>query len=84
MFENFTPIKDNLFVKTIQEDQKTESGLYIPGSANKSTVLCSVIAIGEKVSLVSVGDTVLVPKGYGIDLEDDYKIIKEDAVLGKI
>jgi chaperonin GroES len=91
-----TPLKDNIVVKRIEEDEKKVGSIIIPDTAKEKPMTAEVIAIGsgrvlkdgKKVPLeVKVGDKVLVGKysGSEVKLDDtDYVILREDEVLGII
>jgi chaperonin GroES len=88
------PIKDNIVVKRIEEEEKKVGSLIIPDSAKEKPLTAEVIAVGsgrtlkdgKKVALeVKVGDKVLVGKYSGSEVKVDgteYLILKEDEVLG--
>lgn len=51
------PIKNNIFAQKIKEEQKTESGIILPEKTKKAN-LYKVLAIGNNVKHIKVGDTV--------------------------
>lgn len=51
------PIQDKIFAQKIKEEQKTASGIILP-EKTKTANLYKVLAIGNKVQHVKVGDTV--------------------------
>jgi chaperonin GroES len=91
-----TPLKDNIVVKRIEEDEKKVGSIIIPDTAKEKPMTAEVIAIGSgrvlkdgnKLPLeVKVGDKVLVGKYSGSEVkldETDYVILREDEVLGII
>ena len=90
------PIKDNIVVKRMDEEEKKIGSIIIPDSAKEKPLTAEVIAVGsgrtlkdgEKVPLeVKVGDKVLVGKYSGSEVKldgDEYLILKEDEVLGVV
>ena len=91
------PIKDNIVVKRIEEnDAKKVGSIIIPDTAKEKSLTAEVIAVGsgkvlkdgKKLPLeVKVGDKVLIGKysGSEITLDDnEYLILREDDVLGII
>ena len=88
------PIKDNIVVKRLDEEEKKVGNIIIPDSAKEKPLTAEVIAVGsgrtlkdgKKVALeVKVGDKVLVGKYSGSEVKLDgseYLILKEDEVLG--
>ena len=84
---NVKPLKDRLFVKYLEEDEKTPGGLYIPDTAKEKPQRGEVQAIGSEVKDIKVGDKILFDKysGSKINIDDvEYLIIKEEDVLGII
>ncbi len=88
------PIKDNIVVKRLDEDEKKVGSIIIPDSAKEKPLTAEVVAVGsgrtlkdgKKVALeVKVGDKVLVGKYSGSEVKldgNEYLILKEDEVLG--
>lgn len=79
------PLKDRLFVKYSEEEEKTAGGLYIPDSAKEKPQRGSVEEIGSEVKDIKVNDRILFDKysGSKITIDDvEYLIIKEEDVLG--
>ena len=90
------PIKDNIVVKRMDEEEKKIGSIIIPDSAKEKPLTAEVIAVGsgrtlkdgQKVPLeVKVGDKVLIGKYSGSEVKldgDEYLILKEDEVLGVV
>ncbi len=90
------PIKDNIVVKRLDEEEKKIGSIIIPDSAKEKPLTAKVIAVGsgrtlkdgKKVPLeVKVGDKVLVGKYSGSEVKldgDELLILKEDEVLGVV
>jgi len=81
----FKPLGERLFVKFLEEMDKTAGGLFIPDSAKEKPQKGRVEAIGKDVKEVKVGDVVLFDKysGSKINMDnEDYLIVKEEDVLG--
>ena len=89
-----TPIRDNIVVRRLEEEEKKVGSIIIPDSAKEKPLTAEVIAVGSGRTLkdgnkqdleVKVGDTVLVGKYSGSEVKLDgaeYLILKEDEVLG--
>ena len=90
------PLSNRLLVEAIAEEHKTESGIVLPDTAEKTkNIRGKVVAVGPgkfndkgertPVSL-KVGDVVLFKKPWSDDdkLEDKYYLVEEDDVLGII
>lgn len=83
----FKPLGDRVFVKFLEEVERTAGGIYIPDAAKEKPQRGSVEAIGKDVKEIKVGDTVLFDKyaGSKIKMEsDEFLIVKEEDVLGII
>lgn len=91
-----TPIKDNIVIKRIEEQEEKVGSIIIPDSAKEKPMTAEVIAVGsgrvlkdgKKLPLeVKVGDKVLIGKYSGSEVnldETQYLILREDEVLGII
>ena len=90
------PIKDNIVVKRMEDEEKKVGSIIIPDSAKEKPMTAEVIAVGsgkvlkdgKKLPLeVKVGDKVLIGKYSGSEIKLDnteYLILREDEVLGII
>jgi chaperonin GroES len=83
----FKPLGDRVFIKFLEEMEKTAGGLYIPDAAKEKPQRGKVEAVGKDVEEVKVGDVVLFDKYSGSKINvdnEDYLIVKEEEVLGII
>jgi len=83
----FKPLGDRVFVKFLEEMEKTAGGIYIPDAAKEKPQKGRVEAVGKDVEEVKVGDVILFDKyaGSKINIDnEDYLIVKEDEILGII
>jgi chaperonin GroES len=83
----FKPLGDRVFIKFLEEMEKTAGGLYIPDAAKEKPQRGKVEAVGKDVEEVKVGDIVLFDKYSGSKINvdnEDYLIVKEEEVLGII
>ena len=89
------PLKDNVVVKRLEDDEEKKVGsIIIPDSAKEKPLTAKVIAVGSGKVLkdgtraaleVKVGDNVLIGKYAGSEVkvdDEEYLILKEDEVLG--
>ena len=74
-----------ILIKPIKEKEITDSGIYLGKAKNQIILRGEILKIGEKVEMVSEGDTVLYHHSLGLpyfDKEDtELKFIKEDSVM---
>ncbi len=79
------PLFDKVVIKAIETDEKTASGIVLPGAAKEKPQLARVIAVGPGGTIdgndvkmqVKVGDTVLYSKYAG----SEFKIDGEEVVI---
>ncbi|MDE6303043.1 MAG: co-chaperone GroES [Clostridia bacterium] len=79
------PLFDKVVIKAIETDEKTASGIVLPGSAKEKPQLATVLAVGpggcvdgkEIKMQVKVGDKVLYSKYAG----SEFKIDGEEVVI---
>jgi chaperonin GroES len=92
---NITPLGDKVFIKPIEEEEKTKSGFYLPESAKEKPKRAEVLAVGEGKYIdgklvplsVKVGQKILIKEWGGDEIKLDgetYKIIEEDNILAII
>jgi len=90
------PLHDRVVVQRIEEDDKTEGGLYIPDTAKEKPIQGKVIAVGEGKTLdngekrpmaVKEGDTVVFAKYAGTEVAaggEDVLVMREDDIMGVV
>ena len=79
------PLFDKVVIKAIETDEKTASGIVLPGAAKEKPQLARVLAVGPGGTFdgndvkmqVKVGDTVLYSKYAG----SEFKIDGEEVVI---
>ncbi len=79
------PLFDKVVIKAIETNEKTASGIVLPGAAKEKPQLAQVLAVGpggnidgnEVVMQVKVGDTVLYSKYAG----SEFKVDGEEVVI---
>lgn len=90
------PLADKIVIEVIEDNEKSQGGIFIPDSAKEKPQKGSVIAVGSGKTLdngqkepmeVKVGDKVLYAKYSGTDVKMDgkeYKILSVKDVLAII
>ena len=88
------PLEDRVLVKPIEQESKTESGIYLPETAKERPMKGEVVAVGPGKRLdngtiakpsVSNGDTVVFGKYAGSEIEIKgvkHLIMRETELLG--
>ena len=78
------PLADKIFVEFFREKEVTKGGIIIPDKHRERLHEGKVLAIGNKVKDVKIGDIILFDKFVGteINVEDkQYLIFKEEYIL---
>jgi chaperonin GroES len=91
---NIKPLGDKVVIKKVEVEEKTKSGIVLPGSAKEQPQIAEVVAVGagitgdeKKKDEIKAGDKVIFSKysGTEIKLEDvEYTIIKLADILAVI
>jgi len=93
MFDKFRPLNNNVWVELIEEEAKTNGGLFIPDAAKEKTQKAKVLAVGlgkvdaqgNKIPMqVQIGDVIFFGKFSGTQAGPSYMVLKEDEILGII
>ena len=82
------PLFDKVVIKAIESEEKTASGIVLPGSAQEKPQLAEAIAVGpgteDTAMVVKVGDKVVYSKYAGSEFKLDGKdvtIIRQTDIL---
>ena len=90
------PLHDRVVVKRVEEEEKTEAGLYIPDTAKEKPIQGEVTAVGDGKILdngekrpmsIKVGDRVVFAKYAGTEIDlggETVLIMREDDVMGVV
>ena len=82
---NFKPLGDRLLVERIEEVSTTASGIIIPDNAKEKPSQGKVIAVGNEVDDVNVGDVIVFGKYAGSEITiqgKEYLIMDLSDALG--
>ena len=82
---DFRPLGDRVLVKPTEADEMTETGIFLPGSAQEAPLTAVVVAVTREEDKIEPGDVVAYPRHYGtpITLEGtDYLIFDAEDLLG--
>ena len=88
----YTPAPGRLIVKSLEQSERTDSGLYLPETAKERPQLAEVVAYvpsrnengKPNEALVSVGNTIFHSKYGGTEVKidgADFLILREDDIL---
>lgn len=81
------PLFDKVVAVKDEAKQQTASGLYLPDQAKEKPVFANVVAVGPDVKHVKEGDKIVYKEYTTTDLKidnQDYLIVKEEDILGKL
>lgn len=89
---NIKPLFDKVVVESITAEEKTQSGFFLPSSAQEKPQTCKVVAVGpggiidgkEIVMQVQVGDKVLCSNYAGSNFKiggKEFTILKQSDIL---
>ena len=76
-----------IVVKLNEQEAKTESGLHIPEEARDPQQYSTVMAVPEGYDEVKVGETVLMGKFVGLEVEEEgvkYLMVQPEEILGVV
>lgn len=91
---NIKPLGDRVVIKKVEVEEKTKSGIVLPGSAKEQPQIAEVVAVGagitedeKKKNEVKVGDKVIFSKYSGTEVKMDgveYTIVKLADLLAVV
>ncbi|SHI75047.1 chaperonin GroES [Dethiosulfatibacter aminovorans DSM 17477] len=75
---NIKPLGDRVVIKMLEAEEKTQSGIVLPGTAKEKPSIAEVVAVGtgilndeEKKEEIKVGDKVIIAKYVGTEIKMD-------------
>jgi chaperonin GroES len=82
------PLGKRVVIKKIEAEDKTASGIILPGQAQEQPQIAKVVAIGSADDMaVKVGDQVIFPKYSGTEVKyagEELIIIEEEKLLAVV
>jgi chaperonin GroES len=92
---NIKPIGERVVIRKLEAEEKTKSGIVLPGQAQEKPQIAEVVAVGpggyvdgkEVVMEVKVGDKVIFPKYAGTEVKidgEELTIIEQSKLLAII
>ena len=82
------PLNDRVLVKSVEAEEKTASGIFIPQTSQEKTQIAEVIAIGDSEDIkVTPGQKILHDKYAGTQVKadgTDYLIVAAADILAVI
>lgn len=92
---NIKPLGDRVVIKKLEAEEKTKSGIVLPGAAKEQPQMAEVVAVGpggvvdgKEVKMeVKVGDHVIFSKYAGTEVKYDgieYTIVSQREILAVV
>ena len=85
------PLGDKVVIKKVDAEEKTASGIVLPGQAKEQPQMAEVVAAGpgtkDEPMEVKVGDTVIFRKYGGDDVKyngEEYMIVSQSDILATV
>ena len=88
---NVKPLGDRVVIKRLEAEEKTASGIILPGQAKEKPQMAEVVAVGpgnEDVKMeLAVGDMVIFSQYAGTEVKfegEEYTIMAQRDILAKV
>lgn len=84
---NLKPLGKRVVIQKVEAEEKTKSGIVLPGQVKEQPQVATVIAVGDEDLGVKVGDRIVFSKFSGTEIKIDgeaYTILDEEALLAII
>lgn len=89
------PLADHVVVKSVEIEETTKGGLFLPGSAKEKPQVMEIVAVGpgglvdgnEVKMVVTAGQKVIVSKYAGTEIKCDgteYNIVRQSDILAVV
>ena len=88
---NLKPLGERVVIKKVEVEEKTKSGIVLPGSAKEEPQTAEIVAVGtdilnddKKKNEIKVGDNVIFSKYAGTEVEvngEELTILKLSEIL---
>ncbi len=93
--KNIKPILDNILIQPLEAEEKTKSGIVLPGSAKEQPQMAEVVEVGpggvvdgKEIKMeLKVGDKVLFSKYAGTEVKLDgqeFTILRQSDILAVV
>lgn len=89
------PLGDRVLIKSVEAEEKTKSGIVLPGSAQEKPLMAQVKAVGpggnidgkEVTMYVKEGDTVIYSKYAGTEVKidgEELMLVRQNDILAVV
>lgn len=91
---NLRPLGDRVVIRKVEVEEKTKSGIVLPGSAKEEPQMAEVVAVGSEIlndekkkEQIKVGDKVIFSKYAGTEVKvdgEELNILKLSDILAVV
>lgn len=88
---NIKPLGERVVIKKFEAEEKTKSGIVLPGQAQEKPLMAEVVAVGPGTKDIDmelkVGDKVIFSKYSGTEVkldDEEYTIMNQSEILAVI
>ena len=91
---NLRPLGERVVIKKVEAEEKTKSGIVLPGSAKEQPQIAEVVAIGlditnddKKKDQIKVGDKVIISQYAGTEVKlenQEFTVLKLEDILAVV
>lgn len=88
------PLGERVVIKKLEAEEKTKSGIVLPGSAKEEPQMAEVISIGDDITndekkkdQIKLGDTVIFSKYAGSEIKldnEEFTVLKLEDILAVV
>jgi chaperonin GroES len=81
------PLADYVVAQTEAAEAKTASGIYLPGGTQEKPKVAKVVAIGQAVRQIKVGDKIIYKSYANTDVKvdrEEYTLVREEDILATV
>ena len=81
------PLADYVVAQTEATEAKTASGIYLPGGTQEKPKVAKVVATGQAVRQIKVGDRIIYKSYANTDVKvdrEEYILVREEDILATV
>lgn len=81
------PLADYVVAQSEAAEAKTASGIYLPGGTQEKPKAAKVVAVGQTVRQIKVGDKIIYKSYANTDVKvdrEEYTLVREEDILATV
>lgn len=81
------PLADYVVAQSEAAETKTASGIYLPGGTQEKPKVAKVVAIGQAVRQIKVGDRIIYKSYANTDVKvgrEEFTLVREEDILATV